>query len=96
MKKLLSMLFAVSCAAMLAGCCCGKCEKKDAEKPACAKAECKQAAKCEKKCCCGNAQCKDCARKCCKSAECKDCSACCKKAAKCEKQPECKKDCTAK
>ena len=73
MKKLLSMLFAVSCAVMLAGCCCGKCEKKDAEKPACQKTECKQAAKC----CCGNAECKDCA-KCCKQA------AKCEKA-KCEK-----------
>ena len=77
MKKLLSMLFAVSCAVLLAGCCCGKCEKKDAEKPACAKAECKQG-------CCGSAECKNCGGKCCKSAECKDCAVCCK-AAKCEK-----------
>lgn len=91
MKTLLSMLFAVSCAVMLAGCCCGKCEKKDAEKPVCAQTECKKAAKC----CCGNAQCKDCGRKCCKDAGCKDCSACCKKAAKCEKA-ECGKSCPTK
>lgn len=94
MKKLLSMLFAVSCAAMLAGCCCGK----DAEKPACGdKAECKQ--ECAKKCCCGNARCKNCAGKCCKSAECKDCSKCCKQACpakKCDKAPECKKECARK
>lgn len=84
MKKLLSMLFAVSCAVMLAGCCCGKCEKKNAE---CPKTECRQAAKC----CCGNAQCKDCAKKCCKSAECKDCAKCCKAA-----KAECKQTCPAK
>ena len=86
MKKMLSMLFAVSCAVMLAGCCCGKCEKKDAEKPVCAQAA---------KCCCGNAECKDCGKNCCKDAGCKDCSNCCKKAAKCDKA-ECKKACPAK
>ena len=87
MKKCLMFLAGALCALTLVGCCCGKCEKKDAEKPVCAQTECKKAAKC----CCGNARCKNCAKKCCKSAECKDCAKCCKAA-----KAECKQACPAK
>ena len=63
MKKYLMFLTGALCAAAIAGCCCGKCDKVEAP----AKTECRAKKCCEKGCC---PKCKCPEKKCCPKCEC--------------------------
>jgi len=93
MKRFLMFAAGAFCAVVLAGCCCGKCDKAGAPKE-CPKAQCAEKKCAEKKCCpkcaCPKCECaeKKCAeKKCCPKCACPKCECAAKKCAE-------KKNCT--